>query len=617
MKKIVGIIIGVLVAALIIYAVVPKKKFVGEGVGLETLIPKDAVAYYSMKDFKGTWSLVKDSNFWKQVSSLQLWKDLKTQENINAFSKSLNDSLGFDLTEGKIMDVIGQELALAIVVGARNDTEPKVLILTKTGTRTQLAETAAKLIDKARGAGTSAVETWKYGDSTLTHVKSNDPTAPEINYVFVSNVLALGIGNTKEVLQNVVDLYKGKSSDSIAHSEGYQKLAAMEGKTGAHVVGKFYMDFDKITQTVGGVNLPVPGGTGPANVAAPLSMLKSIGGVTWIDNGLNTKIFVIPNKANMDETTRSLWDVKPQKPSSIHFVPEGTVLYSVSNSLDVPGLWKIWQTNLSKQAPEQAKAITDAIAVAEKNMGMSIEGDILSWIGDEIAYTFNEVNVEGIFPIPKMALIVKVKDEAKAKAFLEKLVDLINKQAVAAPAAAAPGAGAPAETAPAAPPFQLKLEKTNYGGVEVNAMNVPLIGKGLSPGYAFVNGFLVVASGSSMLEKMIDVSQNKGNSIISDPNYKKVASAIAGDVNQLGYVNTEKMFDVAVDICNWVVAFQQMNVPGTAIAPAQAEATKKILTETVIPILKSLKAVKVVGISTVYSKDGIEQNIVTRIEDTK
>jgi hypothetical protein len=612
MKKTVGIIIGVLIAALVIYAVMPKKKFIGEAVGLETLIPKDAVAYYSAKDFKGTWTLVKDSNFWKQLSGLQIWKDLKTQDNFNAFSKSLSDSLGFELTEGKVMDVIGDEVALAIVVGARNDTEPKVLILTKTGTRTQLAETAAKLIDKAKGAGASAVETWNYGDMTLTHVKSNDPTAPEINYVFLGNVLALGIGNTREVLQNVVDLSKGKSNDSIGQTEGYQKLLALEGKTGSHVVGKFYMDFDKITQTVGGVNLPVPGGA-PANVAAPLAMLKSIGGVTWIENGLNTRIVVVPNKANMDETTRSLWDVKPQKPVSMDFIPEGTVLYSVSNSLDVSGLWKIWQTNLSKQAPEQAKAITDAIETAEKSMGMSIEGDILSWIGDEIAYTFNEVNVEGIFPIPKMALIVKVKDEEKAKAFLAKLVDMVNQQA----ATPGPVAGTAEETAPAVPSFQLKLEKSTYGGVEISSMNVPLVGKGLAPGYAFIKGFLVIASGSTMLEKMVDVSQNKGNSIISDPNYRKVSSALSGEVNQLGYINTEKMFDVAVDICNWVVAFQQMNVPGTAIAPAQAEATKKILSETVIPILKCLKAVKVVGISTVYTKEGIEQNIVTRIEDVK
>ncbi len=612
MKKWVGVLVAVLVAALVVYMLVPKKKFVSEGVGLENLIPSSAVAYYSVRDVQGTWGAIKDSNFWKQLSALPLWKELKTQENLAAFSKAMSDSLGFELTESRLMDVIGQEAALAVVVGARNDTEPKVLLLTKTGPRTKIAETAAKLVDKVKGSGATTIETWSYGSVTLTNVKSADPTAPELNYVFLDNILALGIGNTKEVLQQVVDLSQGKSKESISYSEGYQKLMSLEKRAGSRVVGKFYMDFEKITQTVGGVNLPVPGAAA-ANVAAPLSMLKSIGGVTWMDNGLNTKIFVIPNRANMDETTRTLWDVKPQKAKSLELIPDGTVLYSVSNSLDVAGLWKIWQSNLAKQAPEQAKAINDAVAEAEKNMGMSIEGDILSWIGDEIAYTFNEVNVEGVFPIPKMALIVKVKDEAKAKAFLDKLVELINKQGATPPPAPAAG-----ETAAApAPALQLKLDKSNYDGVEISSMNLPLVGKGLAPGYAFVNGYLVIATGATMLEKMVDVTKGKANALANDPSFKKVSAVIGGEVNQLGYINTEKMFDVAVDICNWVVSFQQMNLPGTPLAPAQAEATKKILTDTVIPILKCLKTVKVVGISTVYSKDGIEQDIVTRIEDIK
>lgn len=641
MKKYIGIVVGILIAALVVYALMPKKRFVSEmAMGLENLVPKEAVAYYSIKDLRGTWETVSKSNFWKQLSGLQIWKDLKAQDNLSALSKTLKDSLGFELTESRVMDFIGEEAAIAVVIGARNDTEPKILLLTKTGLQTQIAETAAKLIEKAKGGGT-AIETWKYANVELTHVKSADPTAPELNYVFLKGVLVLGVGKTKEALEKVVDIYNGKTGESLAQSKDYQRLNTLCSGVGKNIVGKFFMDFEKISQSVGGINIPVPGAAGPTNIAAPLSMLKTIGGVTWMDNGINTKIFVVPNKANMDEATRTLWDVKPQKAGSLDLIPEGTVLYSVSNSIDVAGLWKIWQNNLSKSAPDQAKVVTDAIAQAEKTMGMTIEGDIIPWIGDEIGYTFNDVNVEGIFPIPKMALIIKVKDEAKARKFLDKMVELINTQAAAATAvpaaaavpaapaaeAAAPGTAAAAPAAPAtpaagtpapaAPPFQLKLDKSSYSGVEINSVNVPLVGKGLSPGYSFINGYLVIGTSSSIFEKMIDVSQNKGSALKNDANFKKIAAEVSGDVNQLGYINTEKIFDVAVDICNWIISFQQLNVPGAAIAPVQVEATKKILGETVIPILKCLKAVKVVGISTVYTKDGIEQNIVTRIEDTK
>ncbi|MFC2149680.1 DUF3352 domain-containing protein [Candidatus Auribacterota bacterium] len=608
MKKIVGIVVGVLVAALIIYVIVSKEGVVKKA-GLENYIPKDAVAFYSVQDIKGTWDNVKNSNFWKQVSKINVIENLTRQANLTAVTATLAQNLGFEPNEKNIMALLGNEVAIAIVVGARNDPEPKVLVLSQGTEKKGVANTVGKLIGNAKKTAGTTVASMKHQNVELLTLTSADPTVPEVNYAQLGDVMVMGIGNTKTAVQNVIGLYKGKSRDTIARTEGFKKLNALAAGTGKNVVGKFYMDFEKISQTVGGLNLPIPGGGAPANLGAPLSILKSIGGVTWIDKGLQTKILVIPNKANMDAATKMLWDVKPKKAVSLELVPEGTILYSVSNSLDVASLWKMWKDNLSKQAPEQAKVITDAVLQAETSMGMSIEGDILSWIGDEISYTFNEINVEGVFPIPKMSLIIKVTDEAKARAFLQRIVELVNEQAITPPAAPAAGTTTPA------PAFQLNLEKSSYSGVEIESINIPLVGKGLSPGFAFVKGFLVISTSTATIEKMIDVSKKKGASLVEDANFKKIGHGLSRKVNQLGYINTAKIFDSAIDICNWIVSFQQLNIPGAAMPPAQIEATRKTLTDTVIPLLRCLKVVDVIGVSTVYTKEGIEQTIVTKIED--
>ncbi len=645
MKKAIGILIAVAVVVLsvLLIVVLPKRPGVAPGVGLESYLPKSTVAYYAVKDIKTTWTQLRSSQFYKELSALPLWDELQAQAAIGNFLKSFKDAFGFELTEQRVMDVIGEELAVAVLMGAPADPEPKMLFLSRTGAKTQLAELAGRLLDKAKSAGNQKLETWKYNGYDLHNIKSNDPTAPELNYTFLDNILVLGVGKTRNAMEGVVDLYKGKRGESIANSENFKKFMSLSSDVKGKRVGLFFMDFEQIAKAVEGAKLNVPGAIG-ANLGQTLSLLKLIGGVSVMEQGLFTKIYVVPNKQSMDATTKAVWEAKPQVLASLKFIPEGTVLYSATNSMDVKKLWGVWKQNLLKQAPDQAKTVLDAIAKAEANLGMSVETDLLSWVGDEVAYTFNDVTLESVFPIPKMALIVKVTDKAKAQMFIEKLVDYANKQAatVATPAAPATPAEAPAGTpapaqpagaptaAPAAAPvpaaaptaapaIQLKLEEIDYNGVTMKFISIPLMGKGLAPGFAFLGDFLVLSTSTSSLEKMIDVAQGRGNSLLKDSNFVSVSKHLPEKTNQMGYVNTQRVFDIGVDICNWIISFQQLNVPAPGTpgitAPAQVNATQRILKDTVIPMLRALKVVRVIGINTTYTDNGIEQIVDVQLGD--
>ncbi len=642
MKKAIGILIALAVVVLVVLFVVFPKKHAGvPGISLENYVPKSAVAYYSIKDMQGTWGQIRNSEFYKEISLLPLWKEVQAQQAVGNFLRAFKDGFGFELTEQRIMDVVGDELAIAVLMGAPADPEPKILFLTRTGTKTQLAEMVGRLMDKAKSAGNQKIETWSHNGFNVHNVKSADPTAPELNYVFLDNLLVLGVGKTRSAMQSVVDLYKGKSDEAITSSENFKKFAGMASSVKGSNLGVFYMDFEQIAKAVAAGNVNVPGAVG-TNITQTLSLLKLIGGVTTLENGLFTKIFILPNKDGMDPATRALWEIKPQPLTSLRFVPEGTVLYSVTNSMDVKRLWGIWKENLQKQAPAQSQTILSAIAQAETNMGMTVEGDLLSWIGDEIAYTFNDVNLESVFPIPKMSLLIKVTDQAKAQAFIDKMIDYANNQtaqpvtteAVAietttpAPAAGATTPGeaqvatetvAVATTQPAKPPLQLKFEDSSYGGVAIKSISIPLVGKGLAPGYAFLGDYLVLSTSAATLEKIIDVYQGKANSLLKDPNFISVSAEVPEKTNQMGYINTQRIFDIAIDICNWIISFQQLNAPAAgspnAISPSQADATSRVLRETVIPLLRAMKAVRVVSISTTYTDEGIEQIISTHLQD--
>ena len=85
--------------------------------------------------------------------------------------------------------------------------------------------------------------------------------------------------------------------------------------------------------------------------------------------------------------------------------------------------------------------------------------------------------------------------------------------------------------------------------------------------------------------------------------------------------------DIATGICGWVVSFQQLTIPqgpppedpdeleAFNAQKAQAEATIATINNNVVPLLKALRAVKIIATVSVNKPDHIEQTMVLIVED--
>lgn len=633
MNKKVGIIVAIVVVAglalagtflllkptgkpLITYKIDAKKE---AAESLARYVPQNVVAYYSISNIETMWNNIRNSNFWKEFTALKIWQDAEMNTALENFKKDFTTQYGFELGEGTMMDLMGQELALAVLPMKLEQPQPSVILLSRVGAKTKVADTIVKMMEKTRGEAKSEIETTKRGSSEIVEIKGGEEGDPELYYAIVGNNLVLGVGpDSRASVENAIDIADGKSQDSLANNPQYRDLIAST-TLGKNTVGRFYMDMSNIGSFMTAL-AAIPGGAAlPANVADAFGVLKMIGGTMVMNQGLYTKIQIIPNREKMDAQTRAMWDSRPAKPESIAFIPAGSYLYSASSSLDVKSMWDLWQTNLKAQNAQQAQLITTGIQNFEQAIGVSIEKDIISWIGNEAAYLFYEIG-KGLIPMPKMAILVKAKNKRDAEAFLNKLVDAVNKQTatLGAPAAAPEGEVA----APAAPPtpaaalagFKLRIAKEPYKGEELNILDIPLLGKALAPSYAFVGDFLIICSSSELLQQMIETYKGNLPSLEQDPEFQMAASVMDRKTNQLVYVNTSKMMDAGVEICNWIVSFQTLQTPPEA---AGATPNQAFIQESLIPLLKCLKTIKVLGINTVYTSQGIEQTFFTQIEDKK
>jgi len=635
MKKwLIGAVVVIVAAVAIFFGL--KMVSVPKAVIMADVLPSDVAFYYSIQNVETIWNEIRSSNFWKEFSNLQLWKDIQVSAGIQDIQKQFKDNIGIDLTETNFMKLAGKELVIAITPGADQNTPPKILILSQGKNKQALLDIINPITDKVKKSDPTKVEDVQHQGKSITHIKAASPDQPEIYMSVLDNILVIGIGDTLASVQKTIDISTGTSKESLASSENYKKVKALVGEQ-KELAGLFYMDFAKMKSYFQG--LTVPGAEeAQTQTAAGLDAINFIGGYTEIKDGLITKLYIYPNTKGMTPEMKKMWENKAQVPETMKFVPEKVLLYIVSTSLNLGDVWTMWQNNIKTQAPDQAQPIFDAITNFEKDWQISISKDILPAIGNEISLIFSDINTEGLIPLPKLGLALKVADKTKTEKVINDLIKKNNEKAAEEAAKVEKTVESASQETPteegAAPEeaslrFQINLNEESYEGQTLKTLQLPLVGTGIAPGYTYIDDFLVIGLTTKTLQEMIDIKKGKIKPIAQDPMYQKVSGILPKESNQASFINMDRLMDIAIGIAGWIANFQNLSMP-QGPAPedpkeleqfnqqkAQVQATIDTINNNVVPLLKTLKAIKVIATSSINRPDHIEQILVLRVEDIK
>ena len=641
MKKVIIAVIAIAIIAAAVFfglKMVPTTK----EAPIANIVPGDVAFYYSIQNLETIWNNIKTSNFWMEISGLQLWEDIQVTSGLTDIQNQFKDNIGIELSEANFLKLAGKELVIAISPAAEQDTPPQILILTRGGKEKDLSQVIAPIVGKVKESTPEKIAETQYSGITITHIKADSADQPEIYFALIKDVLAIGIGDAQSSMEKVIDLSTGKATDSLAAAGNYKKMQGLIGPQ-KQLAALFYMDFSEMKQYLQGLKLPGPEGT-ETELATGMDTLSYIGGWTEIKDGLITKLYIYPNAEALTPQMKEMWQAQPQVPGTLKFIPENILLYLVSNTIDVKAMWNLWQENLKKQAPEQTQPILDAISNFEKEWDINIETDVIPLLKNEIAFIFADISTQGFIPLPKLALALKIADKVKVDNFISDLIATNNEKATAtatrveALSKQAAGESPPQEEEsatppgeePAAPPalsFQIDLQDELYDGNTIKTVQLPLIGTGLSPGYTYIDDFLVIGASTKTLQELIDVTKGKVKPLTQDPAYRQVSQFIPEKNNQETFINVARLMDIGTGICSWVVSFQQLTIPqgpppedpdeleAFNSQKAQIEATIATINNNVVPMLKALRAIKTIATVSVNKPDHIEQTMVLKVED--
>lgn len=402
----------------------------------------------------------------------------------------------------------------------------------------------------------------------ITTIKPVDAPV-EFAYGFIDDVLAIGVGNAPPELEKIVDL-AGGSGNSLAGNSQFKKILDATRMTTGRYAGCFYADMQGIGQLFGAIptdNVPMPLQPMIEGMKQSFSVPMVMGGTGYVDQGLVMKMAAMPTGEVLDELTQLSLKTPAAAGKNIAYIPENSLAYIGVNSMpDVQEMWPLMQKQWEAQGA--APAMNMIFGQIETALGMKLEEDVIPWVGNEFTFVFTDLDTKAGFPYPKFAILTKIKDMAKAKAFLQKLGGIIKELT--------------AETG-------FKLETSVYQGYSLDSVTIALpmpLPISLTPAYGIVDEFLVVGSSADLVKQMIDTSKGTQKDLAADPAFKSLN--IPAKTIAVGFLNWARSMDALKATAAWAVQLTQAQ-------PTVGETVKNAVDNYVVPIANCLSALQTVA----------------------
>ena len=206
------------------------------------------------------------------------------------------------------------------------------------------------------------------------------------------------------------------------------------------------------------------------------------------------------------------------------YVPKKATGFSVSSGVDWMALYEAITGYVRDELPggQEKLATWDAL---QEQMGFHIEQDLLSWMGHEMIAVSMPAAIPSPFGGEDWVLMMKVKDQAKAKSMVD--AGLAQLNAVIASKPQLP----PLTTQPAKQPA---LE----GFVSVTH---PMFMMFLRPVYGFADGYMIIGSSETAISRCLKTGRGEGPSVRQNKRFAKEGLTPQGPIASISFADKSKM----------------------------------------------------------------------------
>lgn len=526
MKKIIIIVLTLALLAVAGYSAY--QYFLQEEENFEDILPGEALALVRLNNIQENFAKIKNTPFYKTISSIDYEKLMKqTNSNPQEVHFLLNTMKNMEsISENEtVQKMFNEETALAVypvsidmdrfaqapeaqMINVVSEFSSSFIFLTRVPKDIQALEFLSRFKSSYGDELITSEQTYKgYSYNVAAFRKSGI----SVGYLRRGDILIFGLG--ARPVQKIIDVL-GNDTPALALDENFQlaKSSFFED-SGADVFVDLKKAFELFKEHFQGVlklsrsqmlDEPIDDETRQAQIEAMDkrmndSMRKMKGfqaiGITYeFDDLWHVKTQVFYDKGRMDPRLSKFYlTCDPVDNQTLEFIPRDILGYQWGNCFDLEYYWEEFQEQLAK-AGRDDQNVRAQLEKFEESLGISVEDDILAAIGDEAGGFLVDIEVQGFFPIPKLALFLKVKSQDKMNALLGQLLD--NK----------PG---------------IMLQQGSYQSVDYRYIFSP-IGEVLQPTYGYLGDYLLITINQSVFHTAVDALKDKSGNLTADADFKNL-----------------------------------------------------------------------------------------------
>ncbi len=471
-------------------------------------LPADSGLYVNMTGLGESWEQFKTTQFYQDLLKLDLWKDPGIAKGVAEARQNLPlpDPAAF---------AFNQEIA-AILSDHRVDISvrftgimPQVVTVFDLGEKGNVVKIADYL---NKTFGSKPVSTQEYQKIQISTIPIEGPFS--LSYYFHKNLLIAS--NDVLAIQTTIDVLR-KRTPGFLESDVYKKL--LEGT--ASFANRIYFAPATMQQFI---------------EKQPEEARKAF--QELVDDYQEFKMAWNFGKTGADSLIRI--DFKPASKFLVMFpkngregasealIPDNTILAS-SASIMFKDMYLYHKNKLLETAEASQKEMIQAgIGAANQALGLDIEQELFEILGNEIFWCVQSVNSGGFAPIPETVFGIEIRDEARARALLVRIENLI------------------AQTFGG---DRVAFSETDIAGLVYRSVPLPF-GNNLNPGYAIAGKFLLLATSPAGITEAQKTTRGERKGILKDEKFLGVASENAGNSVGYQYMNLELFWKAISDIVN-------------------------------------------------------------------
>ncbi|RKX62232.1 MAG: hypothetical protein DRP37_02075 [Thermodesulfobacteriota bacterium] len=413
-----------------------------------------------------------------------------------------------------------------------------------------------------------------YGDYEIKNLNLDNDLS--IYYSLVDGLLIASFDSLS--IKNCIH-FKANQKESLAENKNYQDLR--HNLVSKSIRSFVYHNTEKFCDYM----LIIARSINPAGMKCfdiersldPFNGIKAVGYAAYDDGSdlLHDKTLVLFDKCKMEPDYAKSYSFKPGENKTIQMVPEDTICYYWTNTMDTEFLFNIFS---EKMFPDD-KIRESKEAEFQKEFGSSLD-EIFQALGNQFGIILTEIDMGSPIPIPipKLTILFEVKNRKTLEELFE---SAIQKEGIG-------------------------LEKEKIEDVEINTIVLPAV-IDIQPSYVFYKGFCMVSIDRQMIKDMINVSNN-GQGIISNVDFQNVNKGLTGKNNDIVFIKFDDLIDEIKELWEWEFS--------NIASKDQDTGTKcKIIADGVIyPFLDGLKMYKTIGSYSIMKENEIVSETYLKID---